>query len=242
MNMSKPKMSVGDGIQTSNAAWSFGGDVVAHFDDHVSKSVPLYDEGHKLACLISDYFVTENSKCYELGCSTGTLTDQLGNRHANKEGASFHGIDIELNMIEEAKKKRTAENVSYSCEDILQFEMEQADLILAYCTIQFVRPKARQWLVDRIYQSMNWGGAFILYEKVRACDARFQDVMTGVYHEMKMENGYTGEEIIGKSRSLKGVLEPFSTDGNRDMLKRAGFEDVLTVMKHTCFEMFLAIK
>ena len=216
--------------------------MAAHFDDHVSKSVPLYDEGHKLACLISDYFVTKNSKCYELGCSTGTLTDQLGNRHANKKGASFHGIDIELNMVEEAKKKRTAKNVSYSCEDILQFEMEQAALILAYCTIQFVRPKARQWLVDRIYQSMNWGGAFILYEKVRACDARFQDVMTGVYHDMKMENGYTGEEIIGKSRSLKGVLEPFSTDGNRDMLKRAGFEDVLTVMKHTCFEMFLAIK
>jgi tRNA (cmo5U34)-methyltransferase len=66
--------------------------------------------------------------------------------------------------------------------------------------------------------------------------------MTGVYHEMKIESGYSGEEIIGKSRSLKGVLEPFSTEGNREMLKRAGFEDVLTVMKHTCFEMFLAIK
>jgi tRNA (cmo5U34)-methyltransferase len=240
--MSKKQVSVGDGIQTSNAAWSFGGEVARHFDDHVSKSVPLYDEGHKLACLISDYFVTEKSNCYELGCSTGTLTALLGSRHANKKDASFHGVDVEPNMITVAKNKRTTGNVSFTTEDILQFEMEEADLIVAYCTIQFIRPKARQWLVDRIYQSMNWGGAFILYEKVRACDARFQDIMTGVYHEMKIESGYSGEEIIGKSRSLKGVLEPFSTEGNREMLKRAGFDDVLTVMKHTCFEMFLAIK
>ena len=45
-----------------------------------------------------------------------------------------------------------------------------------------------------------------------------------------------------KTRSLKGVLEPFSTAGNVDMLKRAGFSDVVTVFKHICFEGFLCIK
>jgi tRNA (cmo5U34)-methyltransferase len=38
------------------------------------------------------------------------------------------------------------------------------------------------------------------------------------------------------------VLEPFSTQGNLDMLKRAGFVDVMTIMKYVCFEGFLAIK
>ncbi|MEK7298654.1 MAG: methyltransferase, partial [Candidatus Margulisiibacteriota bacterium] len=41
---------------------------------------------------------------------------------------------------------------------------------------------------------------------------------------------------------LKGVLEPFSTQGNLDLLKRAGFVDVTSVMKYICFEGFLAIK
>ena len=45
-----------------------------------------------------------------------------------------------------------------------------------------------------------------------------------------------------KSRSLKGVMEPFSTQGNLDMLKRAGFQDVMTIQKYVCFEGFLAIK
>ena len=60
--------------------------------------------------------------------------------------------------------------------------------------------------------------------------------------EYKIDQGYTSDEIISKSRSLKGILEPFSTKGNRDMLKRAGFVDILTVFKYGSFEGFLAIK
>jgi tRNA (cmo5U34)-methyltransferase len=41
---------------------------------------------------------------------------------------------------------------------------------------------------------------------------------------------------------LKGVLEPFSSKANIDMMARAGFEDIITVIKYICFEGFLAIK
>ena len=49
-------------------------------------------------------------------------------------------------------------------------------------------------------------------------------------------------EIINKSRSLKGVLEPFSSNANLQMLKRSGFKDIFTVFKYHCFEGWLAIK
>ena len=49
-------------------------------------------------------------------------------------------------------------------------------------------------------------------------------------------------EIINKSRSLKGVLEPFSTEGNLGLLRRAGFQDIMTVFKYVPFEGFLVIK
>ena len=52
----------------------------------------------------------------------------------------------------------------------------------------------------------------------------------------------TPDEIIAKAKSLKGVLEPFSTQGNLDLLKRAGFVDIITIFKYLCFEGFLAIK
>ena len=59
---------------------------------------------------------------------------------------------------------------------------------------------------------------------------------------MKLEHGYTAEEILAKTRSLTGVLEPFSTAGNLGLLQRAGFTDIMTIFKYVCFEGFLAIR
>jgi tRNA (cmo5U34)-methyltransferase len=95
---------------------------------------------------------------------------------------------------------------------------------------------------DAIYRALNWGGAFLLFEKVRAPDARFQDITSGLYVDYKLEGGYTAGEILEKARSLRTVMEPFSTQGNLDLLGRAGFVDIMTIYKHICFEGFLAIK
>jgi len=77
---------------------------------------------------------------------------------------------------------------------------------------------------------------------VRAPDARFQDIMAQLYIEFKLDQNFNEIEILGKQRSLKGVQEPFSTQGNLDLMKRAGFTDMMTIMKSICFEGFLAIK
>ena len=77
---------------------------------------------------------------------------------------------------------------------------------------------------------------------MRAPDSRFQDIMTGVYTDYKLDQGYNAEEIINKSRSLKGILEPFSLKGNTDLLERAGFVDYMSVSKYISFEGILAIK
>lgn len=82
----------------------------------------------------------------------------------------------------------------------------------------------------------------MLFEKVRGADARFQDILTTLYNDYKIRRGYSAEDIVSKTRSLKGVLEPFSTQGNIDMLKRAGFVDINSAQKYLCFEEFLAIK
>jgi tRNA (cmo5U34)-methyltransferase len=153
------------------------------------------------------------------------------------------GIDTEPGMISRARERcADLDAVELIEADLLELEFEPADLIVACYTMQFVRPKFRQLVFDRIYQSLNWGGALVLFEKVRTPDARFQDIATSLYNDYKLSRGYTGDEIVAKSRSLKGVLEPFSTEGNLGLLARAGFEDVMTVLKYVNFEGFLAIK
>ena len=100
----------------------------------------------------------------------------------------------------------------------------------------------RQVLFNKIYKSLNWGGGFIFFEKVRAPDARFQDMMNQIYQEYKIDNGINEKQVINKSLSLRNVLEPYSSEENKKYLKRAGFKDFMTIMKSHSFEGFLAIK
>lgn len=236
-------MKVGHNIAAENASWSFGGDVPDHFVPHIRQSVPLYDEGHALVCELSDFFISARSVVYELGVSTGQLLRRLAERHPQKPEVRWIGLDVEPAMAAKARAHCAGiPNISIEEADIRLCELEPADMIVAYYTMQFVPPRDRQALFDRIYQALNWGGAFIMFEKVRSPDARFQDIMTSLYNDFKLKQGFTPDEILTKTRSLKGVLEPFSTEGNLGLLQRAGFVDVTTVLKYVCFEGFLAIK
>jgi tRNA (cmo5U34)-methyltransferase len=235
-------MEIGDNITAKNANWKFSGDTVKNFEEHIKKSVPYYEDGHKLIESVSDFFIKDDSKVYELGSSTGKLIYSLSKRHQHRRDAFFYGIEIEKDMYEYAKSRYQNSNLEFLCEDINLFDMQKSDFIVSYYTVQFIHPKHRQLLIDKIYNLLEWGGAFVMFEKVRANDARFQDIITTLYMDFKLENGYSADEIVAKQRSLKGVLEPFSSNANVEMLKRAGFEDILTIFKYLNFEGILAIK
>ena len=233
---------VGDNISAGNANWSFSGEVAASFDAHVSKSVPFYHQGHELIAKLSDFFVGEDSLAYDVGCSTGTLLVHLAERNREKK-ARFIGIEPEAGMVEQARRRtQPFGSIAIEQADFFDVALEKCDLITSYYTIQFVRPRRRQAFFDKAFEALNWGGGFIFFEKVRAPDARFQDMMSLLYTDYKLEAGYDAEEIVAKARSLKGVLEPFSSQANIDMAKRAGFQDIVTIFKYVCFEGFLAIK
>ena len=236
---------VGDKIKARRGNWKFSGETAKKFDQHVERSVPLYKEGHNLICDLSDFFVKDKSFIYEVGSSTGTLTFKLAEHNKSKKNASFIGIDIEKTMVIEANKKlkkNRNKNIKFVHADMLKYKMKKADLIVCYYTVQFTQTSIRQDLINKLYKNLNWGGALILFEKVRGPDARFQDIAANLYTDYKLRQKYTPDDIVSKSLSLKGILEPFSTKGNIDLLKRAGFEDINTIQKYICFEGFLAIK
>jgi len=233
---------VGDSISTRNSGWKFDKGVVENFESHVRRSIPFYESGHELVCELSDFFLQDGSLCYELGTSVGELIEKVALRNEHKN-VKYIGLDIEEPMIKKASDRcKSFPNIQLEVSDLRLTEFEPSDLIISYYCVQFIPPKFRQKLFNRIYQSLNWGGALILFEKVRGADARFQDILSSLYIEFKLCQGYASDEIIAKSQSLKGVLEPFSTQGNIDFLKRAGFQDIETVMKYASFQGFLAIK
>jgi tRNA (cmo5U34)-methyltransferase len=237
-------MKVGNKIKSKNASWSFRGQVFKNFDNHISKSIPLYFETINLYENLSDFFIMDKSNVIDIGCSTGTFLQKINKRHLNnlEKKIFLKGYDVVPEMLNYAKKKNKNSKINFSTKDALKVNYKNSCIVSAFYTMQFIATSKRQELVNKIFKGLNWGGAFFMVEKVRANDARFQDIMTQLYTEFKLSNGYSDKEIISKGRSLKGVLEPFSTKGNLDMLKRAGFKDIITVIKHGCFEGFLAIK
>ncbi len=233
---------IGDVIDAENARWSFANKTGAQFEQHISKSIPFYDQGHEITISLSDFFLPKKSVCYDIGCSTGTLLEKLGSHHENKK-IKFYGIEPEKDMAAIARNKcKKNQQISIIEDGIENINLVQSDFIMSHYTMQFIPPRHRQNIFDKIYDSLNWGGGFLLFEKVRAPDARFQDIISSLYNDYKLTQGYSGDEIISKSRSLKGILEPFSHLGNMGLLERAGFTDVTTVFKYLCFEGFLAIK
>lgn len=233
----------GDGIAVGNAAWNFSGKAAECFPEHVRRSIPFYEIGHDMVCKLSDFFVKPGSLVYELGTSRGELLIALADRNVQRLGCQFVGLDREPDMVQRAQEAVCErDNVLIQEDDIILCDFADADLIVSYYCIQFISPKHRQDVITKVYQALNWGGGFIWFEKVRGPDARFQDMQTALYDEYKLAQGYTPVEIMNKARSLKGVLEPFSTQGNLDLLARAGFVDVMCIFRYMCFEGLLAIK
>lgn len=234
--------AVDENINQHNAGWSFE-NISESFDSHIQKSIPLYASGHRLICHYSDFFLKPDSTVYDIGCSTGQMLLRLAQQHPKKEGLNLIGIDTVLDMVEKAASLAKHDpRLSFIHANALDIELQPCDMVVANYTVQFMPPRVRQKIIENIYQALNWGGAFFMFEKVRAPDGRFQDYANQVYIEFKIDNGFSEAEIINKSRSIKGVMEPFSTQGDIDLLKRAGFQDIMTIQKYVCFEGFLAIK
>ena len=139
----------GDNISSENANWKFSGDMVKEFEDHVSKSVPIYKRGHEMIIQLSDFFVKKDSLVYDIGCSTGNLLINLAKHNSIKDNAKFIGIDVERDMIDFANKKKkqiglNKNKLEFINDDAVLIDLENNDFLISYFTIQFIHPKHRQ--------------------------------------------------------------------------------------------------
>ena len=57
--------------------WEFNEEVAEHFDEHVRRSVPLYDEAQQMVVDLSEWFVRDDSTVYDIGSATGETIARL---------------------------------------------------------------------------------------------------------------------------------------------------------------------
>jgi len=241
--MSEKKEFVDKLITAVPGEWEFNKEVTQSFDDHVRKSVPLYDEIQRMVIEMSEWFVRDGSVIYDLGSSTGETISLLLKKHSGKKNVKFIGIENSISMIEAAKKKCNTKNVQFLHQDITQTaEFPNADFITALYTFQFLPLKNRIKVLQRIYNDLSEGGVFVMVEKIRAENSFLEDMWMELYWDFKRNQGLTDNMILQKARSLRGVLFPLTLTENMNILKQVGFSNIDTFVKWYNFAGIIALK
>ena len=234
---------VDDLITSIPGEWKFDEQVSQHFDTHVRKSVPLYEEVQKAVIEISEWFIRDNSVVYDLGSSTGETISLLLQKHSRKKNVRFIGVEESLPMIEIARKKCSSELVQFLQQHIEEInEFANIDLVLSLYTLQFLPLWKRKKVLQRIYNGLVEGGAFIFVEKIRAENSLFEDIWNDLYWDFKQENGLNEQQVIKKAQSLRGVLIPLSLTENLSLLSDVGFQCMDTFIKWHNFAGIIAVK
>ena len=223
----------------------FDESVVKVFEDMIGRSVPGYGTLLSMFPVIARYFVTANSRCYDLGCSLGasTLAVQQG---INKTKVKIIAVDNSPAMIEKCQtlisEHKSQVEVSVRQADIVELEIKTASLVVMNFTLQFIAEGERQTLVNKIYAGMNKGGAFLLSEKIKSNNEAEENRLISLHHAFKKANGYSDLEISQKRSSLEQVLLPETVEQHIDRLNKAGFSEVMVWFQCFNFVSLLAIK
>ena len=222
--------------------FEFDDAVASVFDDMLARSVPFYSEvQHLIISLILEQ-QKENQKVLDLGSSTAKFLLELHSKMQTK--MRLKGIDNSRAMLERARQKSEAFGADITLEfaDMLSYDYQDEDIIIANYTLQFIRPMQRTELVNRLYRGLNDGGLFIFSEKVLFDDKQLDKQMIDIYYDYKKTQGYSAYEITQKREALENVLIPFTIEENIQMCKEAGFDKIDTIFQWANFVTFTARK
>lgn len=236
-------MNIDNKTLSEQANWKFDKGIAEIFDSHVRKSVPLYDNFHNTIGDLSEWFIEENTNVYDIGTSTGEGLSNLICHHKNRV-VNYIGIDNSVDMLEKAKENLRGYNVTLINGDITNSDIEiyNASFITSILTLQFIPQRKRKQVIEQAYKGLNKGGALVIVEKVIGNNARFDEMFIELYHDFKLSNGLSEEEVFAKARAIRGIMSPNTVQENISILEEVGFNDVDIFFKWCNFVGFIAIK
>jgi tRNA (cmo5U34)-methyltransferase len=240
------KDKVFDKHLSPGTAFEFNQEVADVFDDMVSRSVPFYDEIHRILLDIVDRACPRLEKVYDLGCSTGTTISIISKHISDRETQPhFVGIDNSESMLIKCKEKVTSAGVgdcTLHCQNIEDTDIRDADLVVMNYTLQFLNPENRLKVLKTVYQGLREGGVFILSEKIRVNEQHVQELLTELYYDFKRRNGYSELEISQKREALENVLRPITPEEQLTALRDAGFTKVDMIFRWYNFASYIGVR
>lgn len=225
--------------------WQFNSDVTKVFHNMLSRSIPELEMMRNLVTLAGSKFVKPGTTILDLGCSCGDSLLPF----VKLFGAANHyiGIDRSEQMLAQAKMYFEVE----ICEGLMEFyniDLSKdfpdvsASLILSVLTMQFIPVVNRFEYLQKTYDALLPGGAFVLVEKIIGDNEDEDSLLVDLYYQLKNIQGYSWQAIERKRISLQNYMKPITMTANVKMLCDAGFENVTCLWKCLNFAAWIAKK
>ena len=213
------------------------------FDAHIVQSVRGYSNLWTDVLKFSEYFVEDGTCVVDIGCSTGKLLKSMKEQNDKFAPKCFYkGIEIEEDFF---PKLIDEENLKFWKGDVRSFDWVtgavNCSLVTSIFSLQFMPKTNRQQIIDRIYEALVKGGAFIFSEKIFSIDSQLQEMMQFCYYDYKRQF-YSAEELLDKEVNLRHMMKPLTYSELLEMVEKAGFESVQPFWQNFNFVGIIAIK
>lgn len=224
------------------ADFAFDDKVAAVFPDMIQRSVPGYSTIIGMTGVIAGRYATENSFCFDLGCSLGASTLAIAHNTADKN-IQIIGVDNSAAMIERcAKNLAPFKHIQLRCENIEDTLISNASVVVMNFSLQFIVPDQRYSVLQNIFNNMLKGGILVLSEKIAFSDPHLQQLNTDLHYEFKKANGYSDLEISQKRAALENILISETLETHQSRLREIGFSSCDVWFQCFNFASLVAIK
>jgi len=158
----------------------------------------------------------------------------------------YRAVDNSEAMVDKCRQtfKSYMPGADATCrqEDIRQFGISDASVVVINFTLQFLPPEDRQAVLTNIYKGMRPGGVLILSEKTRLEDEERNQMRDALYHQFKTANGYSELEISQKRSALEKVMKLDTSETHEERLCKAGFSQPMQWFQCFGFISLMAIR
>lgn len=225
--------------------WQFDDEITRVFDNMLERSIPQYSVMRRAVHDVACRYIQPNTDVVDLGCSRGEAIAPLVKQFGEKN--RFIGVEVSEPMLE-ASRQRFEKEIKSGQVALMNLDLREsypeasASVTLSVLALQFVPIEHRQRVVRNIFETTRPGGVLVLVEKVLGNAADIDAMLVDLYYDMKMEKGYSQDQIERKRLALEGVLVPVTAKWNEELLFMAGFRQVDCFWRWMNFAAWVAIR
>ena len=170
---------------------------------------------------LSRYFVENDTTVLDLGCSQGSLLRKMYENNIHVSNTEYLGVEINDSFKQHWKDE---DRLKYVVDDITTMEFpSDLSLVTSLFTFQFIPERKRVPLMEKIYDNMIEGGAFVFSEKLLSIGGKVQNMMEFMYYDYKRQN-FSDKDILDKEVQLRHMMKPNTKTELYKMVQDAGFE------------------